>query len=200
MTRNESPREISPGPTPADVPLTDLPIIDLTAQQLKDAEQIAHQRSKSYEDIDGRRLYGEQANQDAHLTDVVGELAIAELYGGTIDREINEKGDDGHDLVFEGTTIDVKATRTTSLTRPDLIVPTDPAPAADYYYLVHWFDERCVRIIGYASRDRVLSREPEQFPGTTVNYVVPPAELFPPSEYQPPQRVEQQLFCEAELV
>lgn len=199
MIRNESPREISLGPTPADVPLTDLPTIDFTAQQLKNAEQIAHQRSKSCEDINGEPLYGERANQDAHLTGVVGGLAIAELYGGTIDRQVYEKGEDGQDLVFEGTTIDLKAIRTASLTRPDLIVPTDPTLAADYYYPVHSFDERCVRIIGNAPRGRVLSRDPEHFPGTTVNHVVPPAELFLPSEYQPLQHVEQQLFCEAEL-
>ena len=199
MTRNEPRGEISPEPSPADVPLRDLPTIDLSDQQFTEAERIAHERSRSYEDIDDRRLYGEQTNLDAHLTGVIGELAVAELYDGTIDREIYERGDEGYDLVLNGTTIEVKTTRTSSLTRPVLIVPSEPTPAADYYFLVHWVEPRTVRIIGYASRDRVLDREPRRFPGTTWNYIVPPAELFIPSEHSPPQRVEQQLFFEGEL-
>ncbi len=199
MTRNEPRGEISLGPNPADVPLRELPTIDLTDHQFSEAEQIAHERIESYEGIDDRRLFGEQTNLDAHLTGVVGELAVAELYDGTIDRETYERGDEGHDLAFNGTTIDVKTTRTSSLTRPDLIIPTDPTPTADYYFLVHWVEPRTARIIGYASRDRVLDREPREFPGTTWNYIVPPSELFIPSEHRPPQRVEQQLFFEAEL-
>ncbi len=199
MTRNESYRQISRGPTPGDVPLSDLPVIELSEQRLTEARKIARQRSESYADIDGGRLHGDQTSQDAHLTGVIGELAVAELYGGSIDREIYEGGDDGYDLLFDGTSIDVKTTQTTALTRPDLIVPTDPAPTADYYYLVHWLEQDSARIVGYASQECVLDRESRCFPGATQNYVIPPTELAIASEHQPPQRVEQQLFFEGEL-
>lgn len=199
MNKNDSTRQICPGPTPGDVPLNDLPLIELSEQHLNEAEKIARQRSKSYANIDGGRLYGVQEIQDAHLTGVIGELAVAELYDGSIDRNIYEKGDEGYDLLFDDTSIDVKTTQTPALTRPDLIVPTDPAPTADYYYLVHWFETHSARVIGYASQERVLNREPKCFPGTTQNYVIPPTELTLASEYQPPQRVEQHLFFEGEL-
>ena len=199
MTRNESHREISPGPTPGDVPIDELPIIDLSDQHLTDAKKIARQRSESYASIDGGRLHGDQTIQGAHLTGVIGELAVAELYSGSIDRGIYERGDEGYDLLFDGTSIDVKTNQTTALTRPDLIVPTHPAPSADYYYLVHWFEPHSARVVGYASQDCVLDREPRYFPGATQNYVISPSELAIPSEYQPPQRVEQQLFFEAEF-
>lgn len=199
MTRNESYRQISRGPTPGDVPLSDLPVIKLSEQKLTEARKIARQRSESYANIDGGRLHGDQTSRDAHLTGVVGELAVAELYSGSIDRGIYERGDEGYDLLFDGTSIDAKTTQTTALTRPDLIVPTHPAPPADYYYLIHWFETHSARVVGYASQDCVLDCEPRYFPGATQNYVIPPSELAIPSEYQPPQRVEQQLFFEAEF-
>lgn len=199
MSQNESTREVSLGPTPADVPISDFPVVQLTDQQLQEAKRVAFGRSESYECIDGGRVYGEQSCQDVHLTGVIGELAVAQLYDGSIDREVYDRGDGGHDLVFDQTTIDVKTTQTTALTRPDLIVPTDPSPSADYYYLVHWFETHTARIVGYTSQDCVIDREPRCFPGTTENYVISPSELAIPSEYQPPQRVEQQLFFEGEL-
>jgi len=123
MNQNEFPREVSLGPTPAGVPLSDFPVVQLTDQQLQEAKSVACRRSESYESIDGGRVHGEQSCQDAHLTGVVGELAVAQLYDGTVDREVYERGDDGHDLAFGRTTIDVKTTQTTAISRPDLIIP-----------------------------------------------------------------------------
>ncbi|MFC7028510.1 hypothetical protein ACFQH8_15980 [Halomicroarcula sp. GCM10025710] len=184
MRQNESLREVSLGKTPADLPLA-APCVKLTDQQLQDARGIAYRRSRSYESIDGGQVHGEQSYRDAHLTGVVGELAVAQLYDGRIDRDVYEHGDEGHDLIFGRTTFDVKTTKTTALSRPDLIVPVDPTPIADYYFLTHWVEEHRVRVIGYASRGTVLDREPRRFPGETLNYVVPPTELQTPGEYNP---------------
>jgi len=199
MNQNEFPREVSLGPTPAGVPLSDFPVVQLTDQQLQEAKSVACRRSESYESIDGGRVHGEQSCQDAHLTGVVGELAVAQLYDGTVDREVYERGDDGHDLAFGRTTIDVKTTQTTAISRPDLIIPIDPKPTADYYFLTHWIDDHQVRVLGYSSQDTVLDREQRQFPGSTLNYVVQHAELQIPSEHNPPQRVEDVLFFEGEV-
>ena len=199
MSQNESFREVSLGPNPANVPLTDFPVVKLSDQQLREAKRIASRRSESYEAIDGGRVHGNQTYQDAHLTGVVGELAVAQLYDGTIDRRVYDHGDNGHDLVFGQTTLDVKTTQTSALSRPDLIVPVDPTPTADYYFLTHWLDDYHVRILGYASRETILDREPRRFPGTTLNYVVPPTELQTPSEYNPPRCVDELLFFEGEV-
>jgi len=199
MIYKEPSQEVTHGPTPADISIGNLPTVKLTEQQLQRASQIARQRNDTYQKIDGGRVCGEQESYDAHLTGVVGELAVAVQYDGTIDSQTYETGDDGYDLCFGECTIDVKATRTTSRTRPNLIVSADPTPSAAFYYLTHWVEDRLVRIVGYAPQSRVLDREPRQFPGQTLNYIVPPEELFRPPEYRPPQPIEQLLFSEVEM-
>lgn len=199
MSQNEPPGKVPHGLTPADVSLSDFPIVNLTDQQLHDAKSIACRRSDSYESINGGRVYGEQSCQEAHLTGVIGELAVAQLYDGIVDRETYAQGDNGYDLVFGRTKFDVKTTQTTAISRPDLIIPTDPKPAADYYILTHWIDEHRVRVLGYASQETVLDSEQRRFPGSTLNHVVEHAELQIPSEHNPPQRVEDVLFFEGEV-
>ena len=200
MYQNEPLKKVSHGTTPVDVSLSDFPIVNLTEDQLREAKRIACHRSESYESIDGGQVYGEQSCQDVHLTGVIGELAVAQLYGGTIDREIYERGDNGHDLVFDQTTFDVKTTQTDATSRPDLIVPVDPNPAADYYFLSHWIDDQRVRVLGYASKNTVLGCEQRRFPGSTLNYVVDHEDLQVPSKQRPPKRVEDLLFFEGEVV
>jgi len=172
------------GKTAADVPLNALPEIELTDEQLQDARRIAEARNRSYDGIDGGRVCGEQTRSDAHLTGVIGELAYAIQYNKKIDESIYSHGDGGQDFTTGPITIDTKNTRT-HIDRPALIVPVEPAPTADIYFLLHQINKRKVRIIGFATHAAVTDREPVRKPGDTLNYVVPQEELrLPPDLYE----------------
>lgn len=168
--------------SPADVPIELLPVVEFNDDQISEAKDLARKRSNSYREIEGGQLFGDLSCSDAHLVGIVGELAIAELYGGQIDDRCHQRGDDGFDLNFGSHSVDVKTTRTQALDRPDLLVSPHPEPCADLYFLTHWFDRNRVRIIGYATRSNVVSREPIRYPGESPNHVVPPDELLLPPE------------------
>jgi hypothetical protein len=176
MTDNDPSGEIPSGQTAADVPLDLLPVVELTDDQYERAEQLAHRRDKSYDSIDGGRVYGTQTSADVHCTGVVGELAYAIKNGLCIDESVYEYGDAGYDLTDGGVTIDTKTTWT-QLDRPDLIVPVEPSPAADLFVLLHRIGPQTVRIVGTATYAEVVDREPEEKPGNDLNFVVPQSEL-----------------------
>jgi hypothetical protein len=180
MTNND-PAENKPlGPTPADVPLSKLPTVTLTDDQLRDAQRIAEARNESYDKIDGGRVCGDQTSTDAHTTGVIGELVYATRYNDEIDDSVYSYGDSGYD--FSGTiTVDVKTTGT-HLDRPALIVPVDPVPTADLYFLVHRIGEKTARIIGFATHATVTDQTPVRKPGTDLNYVVEQDELWLPPD------------------
>ncbi len=178
---NNDPSEQKPlGLTPADVSLNLLPTVELTDEQFDRAREIAHSRNKSYERIDGGRICGDQTSFEAHLTGVVGEMAIAIQTGRCIDESIYQYGDGGSDFQ-DSVEIDAKTT-TTHVERPSLIVPVEPSPTADLYHLLHRIDTRTVRIIGFATHATVTDRTPVREPGDSLNYFVPPDELWLPPE------------------
>lgn len=180
MTDNDPPENKCLGPTPADVPLNKLPTVTLTDDKLQDAQRIAEARNRSYDKIDGGRVCGDQTSTDAHTTGVIGELVYATRYNVQIDDSVYSYGDDGYD--FSGAiTVDVKTTET-HIDRPGLIVPTEPAPAADLYFLVHQIGEKTGRIIGFATRATVTDRTPVRKPGNDLNYVVEQDELWLPPD------------------
>ena len=176
MTNNDPPGQIPSGQTAADVPIDLLPVVELTDDQYERAKQLAHRRNKSYNSIDGGRIYGSQTSADAHCTGVVGELAYAIKNGLCIDESVYEYGDTGYDLTDTGLTIDTKTT-STQLDRPDLIVPVEPAPSADLFVLLHRIAPQTVRIVGTATYADVVDQEPEKKPGNDLNFVVPQSEL-----------------------
>jgi len=181
MTDNDPTEDKPLGPTPADVPLNALPVVELTDDQLQHAQRIAKARNQSYDSIDGGRVCGEQSSTEAHLTGAVGELAYAIQYDEKIDESIYAYGDGGRDFISGPITIDTKNTRT-HIDRPALVVPVEPEPTADVYFLLHQIDEQTVRIIGFATIATVTDREPVRKPGDTLNYVVPQDELWLPPD------------------
>ncbi|OYR74028.1 hypothetical protein DJ71_19415 [Halorubrum sp. E3] len=160
---------------PTDVDLDELPVQEISDRMYRLAELIAQARKLTYEPIEGGRVYGNQGSIDANLTGVIGEIAVQEATG-SIEQPIFLRGDRGYDVVNNGTTIDVKAT-STHMELPDLLIPHDQELVADVYLLVHRFEPRKVRLVGWAPRHVVEDRDPERYPGKSLNYVVRPDEL-----------------------
>jgi hypothetical protein len=189
MTDNDPPGNKGLGPAPADVPLDRLPTVILTDDQLQDAQRIAEARNESYNEIDGGRVYGDQTSTDAHTTGAFGELVYATRYNAQIDDSVYARGDDGYDFTSGPLTIDVKTTGT-HIDRPALIVPTDPEPIADLYFLVHRIEEEVGRIIGFATHATVVNRIAIPKPGDNLNYVVGQDELWLPPDLNEDPRDE----------
>lgn len=181
MTDNDPPEQKPLGPTPADVPLDRLPTVELTDDQLQDARRIAEARNGSYDRIDGGRVLGDQTSIDVHTIGVIGELVYATRYNDRIDDSVYSYGDSGHDFVSGSLTVDVK-TSGTHIDRPALIVPTEPTPSADLYFLVHQIEEGTGRIIGFATHATVTDQNPVRRPGNDLNYIVEQEELWLPPD------------------
>jgi len=165
-------------PAPTDVPIDQLPTVRISDQLYELAEHIAAARSITYRPIDGGCVYGDQQSIDANLTGVLGELAVQELAGAT-EQAIYLRGDPGFDLVINDRTVDVKSTAT-DMRLPDLLIPYDQDLVAEWYVLVHRIEPRAIRIVGFAPKREIENREPTRHPGDSLNYVVPPDELYIP--------------------
>lgn len=181
MSQKHLHREKSLGPlAPADVPLEALPVVELTEEQIKKALELADKRNDSYDPIDGGDVFGSRDSLTTHQIGVLGEIAVAQLYGLSVDESTYRRGDDGQDLTLFGAGIDVKATATT-MRRPELLVRVDKPLSSDLYIRAHVIDWTSsgarVRLIGCATRDTVQSRTPRRHPGSRKNYVVPPEEM-----------------------
>ncbi len=161
---------------PTDVAIDALPVQEISDRMYRLAELIAEARKLTYEPIEGGRIYGNQRSIDANLTGVIGEIAVQEATG-EVEQPIFLRGDRGYDVVADGRTIDVKTTAT-HLELPDLLVPYDQELVADVFLLAHRIEPRKVRLIGWAPRHVVRDRDPERYPGDTLNYVVRPDELY----------------------
>lgn len=167
--------------TPTDVPLEALPVVEISADELRRATEIAQHRNTSYQRIDGGTLFNNTDSLRNHEIGVLGELAVAKLYNVSIDTGIYGSGDDGYDVSFLGQDVDVKTTATDKMRLPELLVRADKDLAADLYVRAHVIDFSAtharIRLIGYATRGTVAEREPSCHPGDTANYVLPPSEL-----------------------
>jgi hypothetical protein len=160
---------------PTDVDIDELPVQEISDRMYRLAELIAQARKLTYEPIEGGQVYGNQRSMDANLTGVIGELAV-QKGTGNIEQPIYLRGDPGYDVVSNGTTIDVKTT-STHMELPDLLIPHDQELVADVYLLAHRYEPRKVRLVGWAPRHVVEDRDPERYPGKSLNYVVRPDEL-----------------------
>lgn len=161
------------------IDLDSLPTITFDEYLWDLAHGIADLRNRTYNAIDGGRVFGDQSSRGAHLIGVLGELAVAEYLDGMVPEDVTvleRYGDRGWDLEIGSARVDVKCTGT-YLDIPDLIVPRYPKPSADGFILAHRVAEREVRLFGYAPRNQLLSKSPQRHPGDTLNYVVPAHEL-----------------------
>jgi len=179
MPKQEPPEDKSLGQTPADVPLDLLPVVELTDDQYNRAEQIAQDRNRPYNSISGGRVCGEQSSKGAHLTGAIGEVAYAIKNNDSVDESVYTYGDGGYDFQEGNLLIDVKTTAT-DMQRPSLVVPKDPEPSADLFFLLHRFDEQSVRIIGFATLATLTDRDAVPRPGDDLNFIVPQDELWTP--------------------
>lgn len=170
--------------SPVDVPISQLPVVDLSTEHLRRASELAVDRNESYHAIDGGTVYGENSALTSHETGILGEMAVAELYATSIDTETYAFGDGGVDLDLWGVTGDVKSTTTTKMTYPQLLVRANKDLAADIYLQTHiqnWGEDGAqVRILGYATRAQLADKTGVEHPGETKNYVVEPSELTLP--------------------
>jgi hypothetical protein len=167
--------------SPKDVPLHQLPVIELSAKHVRRAGELARDRNESYDQIDGGTTFGENDSLTSHQTGILGEMAIAELFASDIDTEVHPFGDGGIDLDLWGATADVKATKTNKMQYPQLLVCEDNELNADLYFLTHVINSDSngarIRVLGYGTKEQVESKTPYRHPGSTKNYVVDPEEL-----------------------
>ena len=184
MSNKQSPRVKSLGAfTLQDVSIDRLPVVTLTLTQIRTALSLAKERNESYEDINGGVLFGDNGPFQSHLIGLLGELAVAELYGLDLDSTAYRWGDGGIDLHLGEKSSDVKTTAT-DMALPQLLVRADKPLEADIYIRCHIIDwsrtSVTVRILGYAPKEVVENRAPRQHPGSRENYVVEPEELLVP--------------------
>jgi len=89
-----------------------------------------------------------------HEVGFAGELAVSGLLGVPVNKEIhnNYEGDDGYDLKYRGSRIEVK---TVSTGNEELSVHESKLPQADYFVLCRTVDPRHeVEVIGSITRPR----------------------------------------------
>ena len=184
MRQKQFNRNKSPGTntlSPADVPIDALPVVELTTEHIEKALDLAERRNDSYQEIDGGLVFGNRDSLTCHQIGLLGELAVAHLYGISLDTNEYRNGDDGKDHSLFGTDLDVKATATRKVRLPELLVQSDKPLRAELYIRAHVIDWGSsgarVRLIGCASRDVVEEQTPRCHPGSTKNYVVTPEEM-----------------------
>jgi len=167
--------------SPADVPVEALPVVELSKEDIESALDLAKNRNKSYDAINGGTVFGNQNSLSSHQTGLLGELAVADLFGLSVDTSTYDRGDNGKDHTLFGQAVDVKATATKKMSRPELLVRADKEVSSDIYILAHiieWDSSGArVRLIGRASKELVTNRTPRCHPGRKRNYVVAPDEM-----------------------
>ena len=182
--RDKPPERLSP----ASIPIEALPVVSLSLNQCEKAEQLASQRYDSYRAINGGAVFGPRKALESHLIGILGEMAVADLYGVGLDTSTYEFGDGGSDLNFSAAELstDVKTTATRKVRLPELLVRADKPLTADLYVRAHVIDRDRdagvrVRIIGCATREMVKQQDPRCHPGDRLNHVVEPDEMrLPP--------------------
>ncbi len=179
MTQKHLSREKSLGLTPADVPLESLPIVELDQEDIQRALRLAEKRNGSA--IDEGIVFGNRDALTSHQIGLLGELAVAKLFGIDLDTGTYPWGDGGKDHSLFGLDIDVKATATTKVRRPELLVCANKPLRAELYVRAHVIDwdasSARVRIVGCAAKEIVENQTPRCHPGSTKNYVVAPDEM-----------------------
>lgn len=170
--------------SPVDVPIQQLPTVELSAKHIRRSGELAIDRNESYRQIDGGSVFGENDSLTSHQIGILGEMAVATLYPTDIDTEAYEFGDCGIDLDLWGATADVKATTTRKMKYPQLLVCGDNELTSDLYFVTHitnWGPNGArIRVLGYGTKDLVKSKTPRRHPGSTKNYVIEPGELTLP--------------------
>lgn len=154
------------------------PVVELTKREYRIGQHIAAARALSYEGTDVGETFGDLDDAEAHLTGVLGEMAVCKIFRAEMDDKIYVRGDPGYDLCVSGKRVDVKATAT-DMSLPDLLVPGDQDPDADLYILAHRTADRIIRLLGWVDHEKLTDRKPKQHPGSKRNYVVKPHELRP---------------------
>lgn len=154
------------------------PVVELNEREYHIGRHIAAARALSYKGNDVGETFGDLDDGEAHLTGVLGEMAVSKTFRAEMDDKIYVHGDPGHDLLVAGKRIDVKSTGTDK-SLPDLLVPVDQDPDADLYVLAHRIDDRTIRLLGWADHEILTDRNPKQHPGSKRNYVIGPHELQP---------------------
>jgi hypothetical protein len=185
MTTTNPHREKTLGTlSPVDVPIAQLPVVELNAEHIRRSSELAIDRNESYQEINGGTVFGGNDSLTSHQTGILGEMAVAKLYATDIDTETYDFGDGGIDLDLWGASADVKATTTNKMQYPELLICSDNDLAADLYFVTHiknWGPGGAqVRVLGYGTRAQVNAKTAVPHPSETKNYVVKPRELTLP--------------------
>ena len=105
-----------------------------------------------------------------HVHGVAGEMAVARLLGVKIDTSVSLTGDDGHDLLYNGQTLQVKTN--SSNKTPYFYVPEKEKFISKVGVLTKPASMASVDILGWIPRERfMLTCEPVNF-GYRTNYGV----------------------------
>lgn len=115
---------------------------------------------------------------------MVGEITLQQLTGN-ISQPIYLRGDPGYDVRTDETIHGMMSSDSTILKNtaahlelPNPLMPSEQDLVADVYLLAHRFEDRKVRFVGWAPHHIVEDREPEAYPGSSLNRVVRPDELY----------------------
>jgi hypothetical protein len=108
---------------------------------------------------------------------LAAERAFADVFGGEVDTRLLPRGDKGHDFVLsDGRTVDVKGARRAHR----LLVKAGKKKYADIFVLAHYDDDtETATLVGWTTKQVVISKQPRDSGFGVVNYEVKARELLP---------------------
>jgi hypothetical protein len=108
---------------------------------------------------------------------LAAEAAWVKVFGGEVDTRLLPRGDKGHDFVLsDGRTVDVKGARRAHR----LLVKAGKKKYADIFVLAHYDDDtETATLVGWTTKQVVISKQPRDSGFGVVNYEVKARELLP---------------------
>lgn len=146
----------------------EMPSVELDYDEWLLSVTLGANRAMSYI-IDG---YGEPIGKNivqVHAEGAIGEMMICKEYGFDIDKTISSWGDGGEDMRIGSITVNVKSN---TREKPELLVKKGKTES-DIYVLIHIIDEFRGKILGWADRRDVESRDAVLYPTDKIeNHVI----------------------------
>jgi len=148
----------------SNVPIEELPTIELSDRWQQICYHIGKARALTYENYEGADQYNDKTLSKIHRIGVTGEIAMQILFGVEPEIYIARLGDEGFDFRSPAkNTVDVKSTKADT-ERPVLSVSAETEQFADVYALAHVLDWATVRPIGWVYGYEVRNRSSKPFP------------------------------------
>jgi hypothetical protein len=161
-------------------------IVELTQHEIDNAGKLSEKRLKTF--FGGNKHPGESKHiQDktsngkgySYKVGALGEVAFGKAICEIPDRSISATGDDGYDFTVNELNIEIKTTRRAA---KELLIRNDRIESGHYedtdvYVCVYQRDIKTYEIVGYATYEQVLEKDPRNHPKSITNKVIPEDEL-----------------------